>query len=115
LPFFKYLNDKRAWETTIQGTKFITHDIPLWEVARELRGYTMLGNLNEYSNCLDLGSGSGLSGIYSAKKARMGKTCLVEADCNAISLLERNLSFNFCNNVNVCKKAVHQESNTSQH
>ena len=57
--------------------------------------------VEEHSNCLDLGCGYGAIGLTLAKLAKQGQTTLVDKDFVAIEYAKRNAELNKINNVDI--------------
>jgi len=57
--------------------------------------------VEEHSNCLDLGCGYGAIGLTLAKLAKQGQTTLVDKDFVAIEYAKRNAQLNKINNVDI--------------
>jgi len=55
-------------------------------------------SINEDDDCLDVGCGYGPLGIYMAKKAPQGTSCLIDKDYVAIDYTKKNIALNQLNN-----------------
>jgi len=106
-PKFCFDSREDAWKIIINDMLFYVKQFPLFELVNELRGYLLLGDLQNNGVILDAGPAAGISSMYFARRIGAGgRLVCIEPDKRVQSLLFENIRLNELNNVIVIKKGL---------
>jgi len=109
-PILRYIPRCRHWVVEIEGISIVVQHNPCFELINELRGYTILDNVNANDIVIDAGSSDGFISCYFAKKVGpSGRVICVEPDGRACRLLEANVKLNDICNLALVGKALYKE------
>lgn len=114
-PVISFEFKRKYWHTEVEGLNLISyHKVPLFELVCELRGYTLLDNINEGDIIIDAGCSDAFVTCYFGKKVGdNGLVIALEPDNELYDVAEKTLSINKLDkNVVLEKKAFFNKNTT---
>jgi len=106
-PEFFYDYKKNLWNVNVQNLKFFSSINPCFELISELRGYTLIYDIQQGDYIIDAGCSTGfITSFLSLKASDKGKVIAVEPDKIVLDVLKKNININNINNVVVINKAI---------
>jgi FkbM family methyltransferase len=106
-PSFFYNIKQKFWSVNFNDINVFAKTNPCFELINEIRGYTLLENIDKDDIVVDVGCSSGFISCYFAKKVgENGKIISLEFEPEAIKTFKQNITKNCLDNIILVEKAL---------